>query len=377
MRILHIIDSGGMYGAEVMLLNLVQEQVKQGLQPWIASIGDPGCGEKPLECAARKQRLPMVTFRMRPGPNLPGALEILTWAKSKRCDLLHSHGYKGNILFGFLPKRVRQLPLITTVHGWTSTQSTYTRMRLYEWLDRLVLPIMDGVVLVNRGMLSHPRLAARKNISLHVVNNGISTKKPEPYPCEQLKNQADSTLHLVAVGRLSPEKGFDVLLQAMARVRDRGGNISLVLFGEGNERRNLEELINRLNLQKCVYLAGFMAEVAATFPCFDVLVMPSLTEGLPITLLEAMRARLPVIASAVGGIPHVIENERSGLLVVPGKVDSLVDAVKHILASPDRGRQYASTAERLFQQEYSSSRMAEAYLQIYTEILAGTSRENG
>ena len=120
MHILHIIDSGGMYGAEVMLLNLVEEQIRQGLSPVIASIGGVQSGEKPLELEAHKRGFPLKIFRMRPGPNLIGAMEILKYAKSTRCDLLHSHGYKGNILFGFLPKKIRRLPLVATLHGWTS-----------------------------------------------------------------------------------------------------------------------------------------------------------------------------------------------------------------------------------------------------------------
>ena len=106
MRVLHIIDSGGMYGAEVMLLNLVEEQIRQGLKPVIASIGDNQTGEKPLEIEAHKRGFPLKIFRMRPGPNFIGAWKILNYAKSIDCNLLHSHGYKGNILFGFLPKKI-------------------------------------------------------------------------------------------------------------------------------------------------------------------------------------------------------------------------------------------------------------------------------
>ena len=187
MRVLHVIDSGGMYGAEVMLLNLVEEQIRQGLNPVIASIGDHHCGEKAIEVEARNRNFPVESFRMVPGPNFIGAWKILNYAKSTNCALLHSHGYKANILFGFFPKTIRRLPLMTTVHGWTSTETTFSRMRLYEWLDSLTLSRMDAVVLVNKGMLAHPKIAGRKTVNFYIVNNGISVDEPDTYPCEALK----------------------------------------------------------------------------------------------------------------------------------------------------------------------------------------------
>ena len=189
--------------------------------PTIASIGDHSCGEKPLEIEARQRGFSIQPFRMRPGPNFMGAWEILKYARSAGCELLHSHGYKGNILFGVIPKKIRRMPLVTTVHGWTSTGTSFTRMRMYEWLDSWLMPKMDAVVLVNQSMLAHPRLSGKKNISWYIVNNGISTEVPVPFPCKELPINQDSGVNIVAVGRLSPEKGFDILLKALALVIEK------------------------------------------------------------------------------------------------------------------------------------------------------------
>ncbi|GAB6194028.1 glycosyltransferase [Desulfocastanea catecholica] len=369
MRILHIIDSGGMYGAEVMLLNLVEEQIRQGLLPVIASIGAHHPGEKPLEVEARKRDFPIEIFRMRPGPNFSGAFKILNYAKAIDCTLLHSHGYKGNILFGCIPKKIRGLPLITTLHGWTSTGTTLSRMRLYETIDSWTLSKMDAVVLVNKGMLTHSRVAETKNVKFHVVNNGISVEEPDAHPCAELRLEPKGGVNIVAVGRLSPEKGFDVLLRALARVVELGNDVSLVLFGEGRERRKLEELISQLGLHRRVKLPGYKRNVDATFSCFDLLVMPSLTEGLPITLLEAMRAKLPVIASRVGGIPNVIKDGVSGLLVEPANVEELAEAIKDLADSHSKRKKLAGKANLVFSQTYSAEIMAKSYRQIYAKIL--------
>jgi glycosyltransferase involved in cell wall biosynthesis len=363
-----------MYGAEVMILNLVEEQIRQGLKPIIASIGDYHSGEKALEIEARRRDVHVETFRMRPGPNLIGAWQILKFAKSMGCDVLHSHGYKGNILFGWIPKSIRHLPLMTTVHGWTSTGTAFTKMRMYEWLDSQTLSQMDAVVLVNKEMLAHPKVVGRKNIKLYVVDNGINIEEPDSYPCEELELQPGNQFNIIAVGRLSLEKGFDVLLNAMGRVVKGGTNVSLVIFGEGRERRKLESLISELGLQGNVKMPGFMENVAKTFPCFDLLVIPSLSEGLPITLLEAMRAKIPVIASKVGGIPDVLEDGTGGLLVEAGDESALTEAIIELAASQFRCDQLAEEAHLIFKQKYSSSQMAATYRHIYSDILAGSTR---
>src|SRR3989337_2476449 len=118
MKVLHIIDSGGLYGAEVMLLNLVQEQLRLGLDPVICSIGEKRFFEKPLESEGLKRGFKIKKFRMRAGPNLLGAYKILRFAHIGKFDLMHTHGYKGNILFGLLLRGLRKIPLVSTLHGW-------------------------------------------------------------------------------------------------------------------------------------------------------------------------------------------------------------------------------------------------------------------
>ena len=116
-------------------------------------------------------------------------------------------------------------------------------------------------------------------------------------------------------------------------------------------------------------MPGFVENAAATFSCFDLLVMPSLSEGLPITLLEAMRAKLPVIASKVGGIPNVLEDGAGGLLVEPGDVEELAEAISKLTGFQSQRRQLAGAAQLIFKQKYSATQMAASYRQIYADIL--------
>ena len=240
MKILHIIDSGGLYGAEIMLLNLVAEQIKMGLKPTIASIGEKGIAEKPIEAEALQRGFAVRKFRMMAGPNLRGAFEVLRFAKSGGYDLLHSHGYKGNIFFGLMPRSIRRLPLVSTLHGYTSTNG-FSRMWIYEWLDALSLKFIDRVVLVSKGMLNHPRLRGLSGIEFQVVNNGILLSSDSlDIQSANLINQPFNGLDkniiefcqqgfiIGTIGRLSAEKGYDYLIRALHLLVQQGVDARLV-----------------------------------------------------------------------------------------------------------------------------------------------------
>lgn len=369
MKILHLIDSGGLYGAEVMLLDLAQEQQRLGLEPIIASIGTARPGQKPLEAEARRRSIPVETFRMRPGPNLAGALAILRFAQRQGVDLLHAHGYKANILFGLMPRPLRRLPLVSTVHGWTST-SGWSRMRLYEWLDGLSLRGADQIVLVNSAMAAHPRLLPLGQ-RCRVVDNGIAPSSGSALsPEDELAAFCRQGFTLCAIGRLSPEKGFDVLLSALANLTPQYPDLRLVLFGEGGQRPVLEQQIQRLGLQRRVRLPGYCATVRSYLPLCRALVLSSLTEGLPIVVLEAMQAKVPIIASAVGGVPEVLAQGQAGLLVPAGDVAALTAAIDQLLTEPDAATTRVAEAWRRVCEHYSSGAMARKYQTVYAGVLA-------
>ena len=373
MKILHIIDSGGLYGAEVMLLNLMSEQVAMGHVPILASIGDPGIPEKPLEVECRRRGIKVEVFRMKPGPNILGAFKVLNFAWSQNVDLLHSHGYKGNILFGFLPRFVRKVPIISTLHGWTWSGGM-NRMRVYEWLDALSLSRVDRVVTVSSAMQNHPRLKNMRDLALGVVPNGI------PIDLGTVrKDITDLNLEIIAfcrggftigaIGRLSPEKAFDALLEVVATLSAQETDIRLVILGEGGLRASHEAAVSKLGLEKNVLMPGYVPDAKRYLPLFSLFAMPSLTEGLPMVLLEAMQAGVPIIATRVGGIPEVLQDGRCGILINPGCPDELERGITNVLKNPEVAEERVIAARQRVADSYSSRAMAEKYLAIYQSVL--------
>ncbi|KJS28689.1 MAG: hypothetical protein VR64_23500 [Desulfatitalea sp. BRH_c12] len=378
MKIFHVIDSGGLYGAEVMLLNLAREQRRIGLDPVIISIGDRRSGPKPIEIEAQENRLPLETFRMTPGPNILGAISLLRRARQTGAQIIHSHGYKGNILLGLVPSCLRSVPLVSTLHGWTST-TRFTRMTLYEALDRTALRFVDAVVCVNAGMLDNPLLGAIKNHrKLVVIDNGIS---PGPQAADDISSMelsksagmdAFSPANIPTIGtigRLSLEKGYDILIRAFRRILDTGIEARLVIIGEGSERTKLEKEIRQLGLTGKVFLLGYHKNAYRFMARFSVYAISSSTEGLPITLLEAMRARVPVVATRVGGIPTVLDSGKAGILVDPGSAAALADGLMAILNNRQLADRLTRHAYVRFSGCYSSQAMANSYVTLYRQLI--------
>ena len=370
MRILHVIDSGGLYGAENMLLTLTAEQLQMGIRPVIASIGLPGELEKPLENEARRRGVEVQAFRMRPGPNLFGALRILRFAKRRDVKLLHAHGYKANILFGLLLSGVRRLPMVSTVHGWTGIGRS-GRMRLYEWLDAHSLKCVDRVVLVDSAMAACSHLQLIRDRCL-VVNNGLSGE-PDDEPVSLDKRIADfcrDGFTLCAIGRLSAEKGFDLLLDALRAAVDRYPDLRLVIFGEGELRQALEQQVRDLRLQGRVLLVGFLPDARDYLMLCRGFVLSSLREGLPIVILEAMRAGVPIIATRVGGVPEALAEGEAGLLVEAGSSWALGEAIVQLREEGAFGEKRVAAASLRVRNHYSGRAMARHYQEVYAGLLA-------
>ena len=367
-KVLHVIDSAGLYGAEVMLLGLMAEQRRQGVEPQLASIGTPDAGEKVLEREARRQGTAVIPFRMTAGPNLPGACRILGYAKSAGVDVIHSHGYKGNILLGLIPGWLRPAPMVTTVHGWTAGCG-FSRMKLYELMDGVALRFVERVVVVSNAALAHPRLRSISRERVRVVPNGIPDPASAAPPSDPVLARFMAQRPTIsAAGRLSPEKGFHHMLDAFSLLLGEGYDAQLVIFGEGGERAALEERVAALGLVDRVRLPGYVPDLGNFLPLSRLFAMSSLTEGLPMVLLEAMRSGIPVVATSVGGIPELLQCGDTGVMVPPADPAELARGMAWTLKEVEAASAKAKRARALVAERYSVRAMERGYLGVYREV---------
>ena len=371
LKVLHLIDSGGLYGAAKMLLALVAQQLNLGLEPLILSAGDPGIDEKPLETEARRLGLPVKPWRMNPGLDLPESRKIIGWAQEHGYQLMHSHGYKFNILIGLWPLCMR-LPLVTTLHGYVHAPK-YSKMWVYEVLDRLILRRMQGIVVVNNSMKKSIGRAARDKGRVHLIPNGVDIDGIEGRATEEIDSNSSGFLAthspvILGVGRLSREKAFERLIESFSLVRDRYPKAGLLIVGEGKQRDELEALIKQRSLETSVLMPGFSDNVPALMTNANALVISSKTEGLPIVLLEAMTLKLAVIATAVGAIPEVLDHGDNGWVIRKPGVEDFSQALLYCLENDHQREEKVCNARHKVKGVYSSRAMALAYSTLYQQV---------
>ncbi|MBN8238063.1 glycosyltransferase [Marinobacter hydrocarbonoclasticus] len=373
MRVLHLIDSGGLYGAERMLLALVEAQQESGLEPMILSVGEPGIEEKAIEKEADRLGLPLKTWRMKPGLNRKETLRICQWADEWGADLVHSHGYKFNILLGLFGRFKKEIPFVATLHGYVHAP-LFTRMWVYEKLDRLVLRRMSAVVVVGEAMKKELPRGLRYSEKVAVIRNGLKVESVLQKAKKTVAAEVDAFIvsHapvILGVGRLSSEKQFGKLILAFEKLRQCFPKAGLIIAGDGYLRDSLEQCISEHALDEHVMLAGYCSNIPSIMARSNLLAISSATEGLPITLLEAMALRLPVVSTSVGEIPEVLENGENGVLI-KNIEEELVEAMENALADRDAARERSERASEKLARELTAQAMAAQYSVVYERALA-------
>ena len=296
------------------------------------------------------------------------AREIAGHLRRLRADVLCSSGYKPDII-GWLAARRAGIPVVAVSHGWTAAT---VKVRLNEALDRRVLRWMDHVVCVSAAQAVKVRRAGVRPERVTVIRNAIDAPGSEPDPVyrQRLRAFFDVPPERIvgAAGRLSPEKGFDQLVEAATIVGRTDPEVGFVVFGDGPLRAALTQHIAGRGLQDRFILAGFRTDLEAFLPHLHLLALPSYTEGLPVIVLEALAAGVPVVATAVGGTPEVIEEGASGYLVPPGDPPALARRILDVLRDePGRQKMGRRGRERV-QHEFTFEVQSTAYQRLFESL---------
>ncbi|WP_369612050.1 glycosyltransferase [Marinobacter sp. RI1] len=356
-----------------MLLALVEAQQESDLEPMILSVGEPGIEEKAIEKEADRLGLPLKTWRMKPGLNRKETLRICQWADEWGADLVHSHGYKFNILLGLFGRFKKEIPFVATLHGYVHAP-LFTRMWVYEKLDRLVLRRMSAVVVVGEAMKKELPRGLRYSEKVAVIRNGLKVESVLQKAKKTVAAEVDAFIvsHapvILGVGRLSSEKQFGKLILAFEKLRQCFPKAGLIIAGDGYLRDSLEQCISEHALDEHVLLAGYCSNIPSIMARSNLLAISSATEGLPITLLEAMALRLPVVSTSVGEIPEVLENGENGVLI-KNIEEELVEAMENALADRDAARERSERASEKLARELTAQAMAAQYSVVYERALA-------
>lgn len=373
MNVVHLTDSPFFGGPERQMLGLAVNLPKS-IQTTILCFRDNGSS------APFVQRLgeAKVDARMLTHANphfIAMVADVVGELAAKRADVLISHGYKADIL-GLVAARIARVPILAVSRGWTG----HTRkVRLNEALDRRFLRYVDGVVCVSDGQAAKVRRAGVPANRVHVIRNAIDpTRFGETDPTSRVTLQelfpSPRDVIVVGVGRLSPEKGFDQLIEAARIVTERVAGAGFVLVGDGPERHALEDRVRAAGLAGQVVFAGFRGDVDRLLTGADILAQSSYTEGLPNVVLEACAAGIPVVATAVGGTGEVIRDGANGFLVEPGNPRALADRMLELMRSPDLRRSMGENGRQVVRREFSFADQCTKYERLLASAALSPSR---
>ena len=305
--------------------------------------------------------------------------ELFRLMRREGFAVVHTHNSKAGFL-GRLAARLARVPVVVhTVHGFAfhDAEKPWKRM-FYRTAERLAARLCDKLIVISQPLIEwavKEKIAPRSRMVK--IYSGIEVEAfGKPVDCAALRRSLGLSSEDFVVGevaKLWPGKGHDVLFGAAARLRNFIPNLKILLIGDGGLRSQLERLAHELKLDGRVVFAGFRSDVAALTQILDVAVLPSLFEGMGRAVVEAQAAGKPVIGTRVGGIPDLILNGVTGLLVEPNHVEALAWAIEKLAADPALRAQMGRNARSAVDERLSARHMSEKTIEIYRALL----REKG
>jgi len=298
--------------------------------------------------------------------------------RDRGIDIVHAHDYKTNLLAWLLSKLEGVTPL-STVHGWTG-HSARERW-LYYPLDKRVLKLFPRVIAVSSDARNELVERGTRSERVSVVLNGIDHTA---FRRDRSREQAvrrelgflDDDFVIGAVGRVEPQKRFDLLLDAFASLRMQHPRLKLLVAGDGSRLAELRDQARRLELGDACRLVGNRTDVANLHHAFNLFVQSSDYEGTPNAVLEAMALESPVVATSAGGTVELIRNGLDGLVVPTGSSRAIVEAIESVLRDPDQARARAAAARRRVETDLSFEARMNAVEAIYVELFRSRSDAN-
>jgi glycosyltransferase involved in cell wall biosynthesis len=362
MRIAHLIESDGPGGAE-----RVVAQLAAGLQSGGAEnvVFLPAHGEGWLAEQLRGSGVAIETFHV-DRPVSPSCARALTAAfRRHRITVAHSHEFSMAVYGAWAAWR-SHVPHVITMHGG----------RYYAGRFRRRLALRTAVGLSGKTVAVSAPLAraladdlSLSRSSVEIIPNGVPHRRPDRITLRQELRLPPEARLIVSVGNLYPVKGHAYLIDAMTRLAGRHPSLHVAIAGRGDLQDDLAAQACAAGIGHRLHLLGLRSDVSAILAAADIFVLPSVSEGLPLAVLEAMFAGCPIVASNVGEIATVLDEGQAGVLVEPANAPALAAAIDGLLNDPKRaatlGRRAASRAVA----EYDLSRMVRRYASVYQDLV--------
>ncbi len=369
-RICHIAHGDLWAGAEVQLATLMEVLVGLPSLDLSAIVLNEGR----LASELRRSGIPVEVLSETQCNSAQLLYRLVRYLRQHAPDVIHTHKYKDNVL-GCSAAVVAGIPaVVRTVHGITEPFSgkAYVKMMGYDLIDRIVTSFkVKTLIAVSANIESVLRQMHGFDKVIRILN-GINLDKVQSCVASMAVRESlgigEDAYVIGTVGRLTAVKGHETLLQVVRSLKVTMSNLKCLIVGDGPLMQRFTRLLQDFGLEKEVILAGQRHDVYDLINCMDLFVLPSLHEGIPMVLLEALALNRPVVASRVGGIPEVVTHGRSGLLVEPGNTEELMNAVSLVVNDKSYGERLGRAGRLRVEEEFSATVMGQRTADLYSSL---------
>lgn len=366
MKVLHIISSGGMYGAEAVILNLSRTLNERSHSSALGVFSNSANPNLQLHEVALKEGIESHLIPCSGQIDRTVTSSIRRLVAQTGADIVHAHGYKADV-YVYFALRGTAIPFISTCHNWLNGGLIVS---LYGIVDRFVLRSYTKVVAVSNEVKAQLVKAGVAREKICLIRNGIDLRPfTNVSPSLRSGREGDKVLTVGWIGRLSPEKGPDIFLRAAARVLVECPGARFIVAGDGPDLTALHALTDELKIEESVSFVGRREDMPAVYASLDIMVSSSRQEGLPMAILEGMASRLPLVATAVGDVPTVVRDGSTGILIDSENAELLAAGIIRLLQDSALRDRMGRAARKLVEEEFSAEQMAAEYLKVYSQAM--------
>jgi sugar transferase (PEP-CTERM/EpsH1 system associated) len=360
-RVLYIVEDLERGGAERVVVSLATRLDRARFEPAVCCLAKPGGLAGEIERAG----VPLHVLGKRPGIDLRLLWRLYRLIKRLKPDVIHTHLFTGNAWGRAAAWLAGTKRIIASEHSVDLWKNGVRR-----FVDRALAIPSFRVVAKSEAIADFCRtvehIPERKVIT---IRNGIDVSRyNNGFDHEEVRRAIGlprDAMVVGTVGRLSPEKGHEVLIEALKRLKADLPGLSAVVAGDGPLRGEVHRVLRAKGMEGTMRLLGYREDVPALLAAMDIFVLPSHREGMPLALLEAMAARLPVIATNVGGCREVIVNGKNGFLVPPARPDMLAEAIRCLANKAELRRSFGDEAGRTVEERFSIEMMVRKMEELY------------
>jgi glycosyltransferase involved in cell wall biosynthesis len=357
-KVLHVIAPAAFGGLERVVESLAVAQHRRGHVVHVAAFIEQDRAEPPILGALRTAGVSVAVMRSAARAYGAQRRQLQMVIRSISPDVVHSHGYVADVMLALVARSARR---VSTVHGFTGGG---LKNQGYEWLQRQAFRRFECVVAVSRKLAGELVRGGLSSNQVLTIANACPPLEPplEHAVARRLLKVPDERFSIGWVGRVSHEKGLDVLIEALVLVSTMPWHLTII--GDGRERARLEQRASDLGLADKITWQGMVENAARMMHGFDLFVISSRTEGTPIALFEAMHGGVPVVTTAVGGIPDVVSVTEA--ILVPAEQPALLaDAIVAAMRDRDSARQRAEHARRRLEADFGLDQWLDRYDRAY------------